>query len=84
LSPSNSPSNLPSMQRVDGRRVREKRGSVSQEDLAHRAGLSSSTVRGIEAGRVSAPRWLTLRALADALGVEIEDITHDDEAGVPA
>jgi transcriptional regulator with XRE-family HTH domain len=68
------------MQRANGDRVRTLRGQESQEELAHRARISSSTVRGIEAGRIVMPRKLTMEALAAALGVTVDDITVEDDA----
>lgn len=73
------------MQRLNGERVRQLRGDESQEDLAHRARISTSTVRGIEAGRILRSRKLTVESLAEALRVEVDDLmTDDDAAGVPA
>jgi tetratricopeptide (TPR) repeat protein/transcriptional regulator with XRE-family HTH domain len=46
-----------------------RRLSLTQEELAVRAGLSDRTIREIEAGRVAAPRAASVRALADAFGL---------------
>jgi transcriptional regulator with XRE-family HTH domain len=75
------------MRRVDKDRIRSLRGDDTQEDIARRTGLSLSTVRAIERGRIQSPNTLTLRALAEALGVSIDEITtrdDDEAAGVPA
>jgi tetratricopeptide (TPR) repeat protein/transcriptional regulator with XRE-family HTH domain len=45
---------------------------LTQEELAERSGLSVRTIRNLEAGRGS-PRAWSLRALAEALGLEGED-----------
>ena len=42
---------------------------LSQVDLAKKAGLSESTVNRLEKG-LETPRWVTIRKLAAALGVE--------------
>ena len=51
--------------------VRERR-MWTQVRLAHEAGVSPTTVSGIESGRISRPHFGTLRKLAGALGVEPE------------
>jgi transcriptional regulator with XRE-family HTH domain len=68
------------MKRVNRDRVRALRGSETQASLAHRMGVSESTVRNIESGRITLPYGLTLEALAEALGVSAESLTVDDEA----
>ena len=49
--------------------MRERR-MWTQGRLAHEAGVSPTTVSGIESGRISRPHFGTLRKLADALGVD--------------
>jgi DNA-binding XRE family transcriptional regulator len=68
--------------RVDREKVRALRnkGSESQEALAHRVGITHATMRNIETGRVKWPYHLTLRALAEALGTTVADITTADPA----
>lgn len=46
---------------------------LTQGALAERAGLRLSTICDIERGKID-PRLSTLRALADALGIGIDDI----------
>ena len=55
--------------------VRElRRGSgLTQEQLAHRAGLTTASLARLERARTN-PGWKTLRALATALDVAVADI----------
>jgi transcriptional regulator with XRE-family HTH domain len=55
-----------------GSRLRELRGERTQEDLAHAAGITVGALRSIE-NRGAAPNWRTACAIADALGVGIEE-----------
>ncbi len=56
-----------------GERLRELRekANLTQEGLAHRAGVSSAAIFRIEQGRPSDPKLSTLVALARALGVTV-------------
>ena len=54
------------------RELRTKRG-VTQEDLAHDAGITVGTLSLIERGR-SNPAWGTIRRIGDALDVPIDKI----------
>jgi len=54
--------------------VREELG-FSQKDLSDKSGIALSTISGIEVGKHK-PRPATLRKLADALGVDIREITR--------
>ncbi len=53
--------------------IRERR-MWTQARLAEEAGISPTTVSGIESGRISRPHFGTLRKLARALGVEPEEL----------
>ena len=53
--------------------IRERR-MWTQVRLAREAGISPTTVSGIESGRISRPHFGTLRKLARALGVEAEEL----------
>ncbi len=53
--------------------IRERR-MWTQVRLAEEAGVSPTTVSGIESGRISRPHFGTLRKLARALGVEPEEL----------
>ncbi len=54
------------------RQLRSQRG-MSQEDLAHEAGITISTLSLLERGR-SNPTWATVRGIAAALGVSMSEI----------
>ncbi len=51
-----------------------RRRMWTQARLAGEAGVSPTTVSGIESGRISRPHFGTLRKLAGALGVEPEEL----------
>ena len=51
-----------------------KRAGLSQRELAARAGIDFTYLSKIENGRVDPPGEATLRALAVALGAEVEDL----------
>ncbi len=53
--------------------IRERR-MWTQVRLAEEAGVSPTTVSGIESGRILRPHFGTLRKLAGALGVEPEEL----------
>jgi transcriptional regulator with XRE-family HTH domain len=64
--------------------IRERR-MWTQARLAEEAGVSPTTVSGIESGRISRPHFGTLRKLARALGVEAEELvtaSSSDEGDV--
>src|ERR671915_1216250 len=66
--------------------VRERR-MWTQVRLAREAGVSPTTVSGIESGRISRPHFGTLRKLARALGVEPEELVSYSgavEGGAPS
>ena len=54
--------------------VREELG-FSQKELSDKSGIALSTISGIELGKHKA-RPTTLRKLADAMGVDIREITR--------
>jgi transcriptional regulator with XRE-family HTH domain len=60
--------------------IRESR-MWTQVRLAEEAGVSPTTVSGIESGRISRPRFATLRKLARALGVEPEELLSPPSSG---
>lgn len=52
---------------------------LTQDDLARRAGLSRPTIARLEAGTLT-PRMRTIRAVAQALEVEIHELVPDPAA----
>jgi transcriptional regulator with XRE-family HTH domain len=66
-----------------GRRLVAIRGRRmwTQGRLAEEAGVSPTTVSGIESGRISRPHFGTLRKLARALGVESEELVSELGSG---
>lgn len=55
------------------KRIREKLG-LSQEKLARLADVSNNTIINIEAGKQQNPTVDTLKKIAEALNVPIEDL----------
>ncbi len=51
--------------------------------VAATARLSAETLRKIEAGRVPTPAFFTVAALADALGVSLDEIARHCEEHAP-
>ncbi len=60
------------------RRLREDRG-LSMEALAYRAGITLNTITRLELAQ-SEPGWMTVRKVADALGVTLADLGVEVEA----
>ena len=60
--------------------IRERR-MWTQLRLAEEAGVSPTTVSGIESGRISRPRFGTLRKLAGALGVDSGELLSGAVSG---
>jgi transcriptional regulator with XRE-family HTH domain len=69
-------------------RIRElaKARGLTMEDLAIKSGIKYSTVKNLWQGRTLDPSYSTLRAVAFALGVPIEQLEDRTEPGpfVPA
>ena len=59
------------------RQVREKRG-LTQEAVAHNAGITTATLGVIERG-LSNPTWATVKSIAAALDVSIGDLAKRSE-----
>ncbi|HEY5054371.1 MAG TPA: helix-turn-helix transcriptional regulator [Solirubrobacterales bacterium] len=59
------------------RQLRVKRG-LTQEDLAHEAGVTTGTLSLIERGHAN-PTWSTLKGVAAALGVSMADLSKLSE-----
>jgi transcriptional regulator with XRE-family HTH domain len=56
-----------------------KAAHMTQQQLATAAGLSISLIHQFEQGSKHDPRLSTLRALAGALGVGLEELTGDEK-----
>jgi transcriptional regulator with XRE-family HTH domain len=56
------------------RQLRDKRG-LSQEDLAHDAGITTSALSSIERGK-SNPTWATVKGIARALGISVSKLAQ--------
>jgi transcriptional regulator with XRE-family HTH domain len=61
-----------------GTTIKRLRGERPQEDLAHAAGVSTSTLSRIERG-LHEPALPTLRKIASALEVSLADLLDADE-----
>lgn len=57
-----------------GSALRRARGDRSMLHTALAAGLSPETLRKIESGRVATPSFPTIAALADVLGLSLDDL----------
>ncbi|MDN3262841.1 helix-turn-helix transcriptional regulator [Streptomyces sp. CSDS2] len=57
-----------------GRLLREARGDRSMADVAAAAGVSAETLRKIETGRAPTPAFFTVAALAEALGLSMDEL----------
>jgi transcriptional regulator with XRE-family HTH domain len=62
-----------------GTTIKLLRGERPQEDLAHEAGISTSTLSRIERG-LHQPSLPTLRKIAVALGVSLADLIDASES----
>jgi HTH-type transcriptional regulator, cell division transcriptional repressor len=65
-----------------GPRVRERRLALglSQDRLAHEAGLTWSAVQKLETGKIVDPHYSTLEALSHALGTTVAELVGEQEA----
>ena len=68
-----------------GERLRAARTAkgISQMALARQTGLSLSLIAQLEQGLTSDPKLSTLRALARALGVTLDELGQEDEPPAP-
>ncbi|HEY1133522.1 MAG TPA: helix-turn-helix transcriptional regulator [Nocardioides sp.] len=60
--------------------LRQARGERSMLHTALAAGLSPETLRKIESGRVATPAFPTIAAIADVLGLSLDDLWADVNA----
>ncbi|PZE34816.1 MULTISPECIES: helix-turn-helix domain-containing protein [unclassified Curtobacterium] len=66
-----------------GRTLRSARGDRSMLDVALAAGLSPETLRKIETGRIATPAFSTVAALAGVLGLSLDAVWAEVNAGTP-
>ena len=59
-----------------GLMLREARGPRSMAEIAAASGVPAETLRKIETGRIATPAFFTVAALADALGLSLEQIVR--------
>lgn len=59
------------------RNIKKYRGKlgISQDKLSKLAGITLHTITKIESGATSDPRIETVKKIADALGVSLDDLT---------
>jgi transcriptional regulator with XRE-family HTH domain len=57
-----------------GATLRRARGARSMLRVALEAGVSPETLRKIESGRVATPSFPTIAALADVLGLSLDEL----------
>ncbi|GGI90963.1 transcriptional regulator [Saccharopolyspora subtropica] len=57
-----------------GQALRRARGERSMVEIAAASGISTETLRKIEKGRIPTPAFFTVAAVADALGVSLDQL----------
>jgi transcriptional regulator with XRE-family HTH domain len=57
-----------------GKLLRQARGSRSMAEVAAVSGVPVETLRKIETGRIATPAFFTVAALAEAVGVSLEEV----------
>lgn len=75
---------LPRRVAIDGEALRSARNDRgwSARQLAARARVSTRTIYNMENGRWASSQYIAVKAVADALGVDLEDILADSLADV--
>jgi transcriptional regulator with XRE-family HTH domain len=58
-------------------RATRKAAGISQEEVARRAGVSLNVINRLERGVILDPHYSTLRRIASALGVPVEDLVRE-------
>jgi transcriptional regulator with XRE-family HTH domain len=66
-----------------GTLLREARGRRSMAEVAAASGVPVETLRKIETGRIATPAFFTVAALADAVGLSLEQIVGDCASEAP-
>jgi transcriptional regulator with XRE-family HTH domain len=57
-----------------GMLLRQARGSRSMAEVTAASGVPVETLRKIETGRIATPAFFTVAALAEAVGVSLEEV----------
>jgi transcriptional regulator with XRE-family HTH domain len=60
-----------------GRTLRKARGKRSMVEIAAASGISTETLRKIEKGRIPTPAFFTVAAIADAVGVSLDELRRN-------
>lgn len=55
--------------------LRAARGKRGMSEIARAAGISVETLRKIEMGRIPTPAFFTVAALAEVLGLSLDELT---------
>jgi transcriptional regulator with XRE-family HTH domain len=63
-----------------GAALRQARGARAVREVAAAAGVAEETVRKIERGAVPTPALFTVAAIADVLGVTLDDLVRTVQA----
>ena len=66
-----------------GTLLRQARGHRPMAEVAAASGVPVETLRKIETGRIATPAFFTVAALADALGLSLEQIASHCAAANP-
>ena len=64
-------------------RATRKAAGISQEEVARRAGVSLNVINRLERGVILDPHYSTLRGIAHALGMPVEQLVAEGEARAP-
>jgi transcriptional regulator with XRE-family HTH domain len=59
--------------------AKRERDGLTQEDVAHQAGVTTGTLARIELAQ-TAPEWMTVRQIAEALGLSLPELGAAVEA----
>ncbi|MCI2416555.1 helix-turn-helix domain-containing protein [Saccharopolyspora sp. K220] len=60
-----------------GQALRAARGERSMVEIAAASGISTETLRKIEKGRIPTPAFFTVAAVADAVGLSLDELRRD-------
>ncbi|MGW3471021.1 helix-turn-helix domain-containing protein [Saccharopolyspora sp. NPDC000995] len=60
-----------------GQALRDARGERSMVEIAAASGISTETLRKIEKGRIPTPAFFTVAAVADAVGLSLDELRRN-------